>query len=503
MKFTWQPREHEAARDAEKISPGIARWSAIVISRAINSILTKAICIWPILYGKPSHMQRIETSIEKAVKFRSHGIFINETFELARQQARNALEKGITPFPVAVKDCFLTNEATTTCASQMLENYSPPVNATIVDRIVARGGCIIGKTNLDEFCMGTSSTLGHFGPVKSALSETTSDDWLIPGGSSGGSAVAVQTGIVDLALGSDTGGSTRNPAAFNGVFGLKPTYGVLSRSGLIPLVNSLDSPSIIATSAEKCWNFLEISKGIDEADSTSIDLPEAQAIKSVHKLKIGVPREYHNECLSENAWKHWNRSIRILKEKGASILQISLPTTKFSLACYSVIAASDVASNMARYDSVAYGNREEMNDSTYAMYATSRSKSLNTVVRKRILAGNYFLMKEYRELYLQKALKVRKVIENEIQHAFKTIDFIITPTASGPAPRYSELRDTLFTTEDDEDYFTQAANLAGVPSISIPISTNDEPLPIGLQIIASRLQDRRMCNFAHILSGII
>uniref|UniRef100_A0A1I7TPU5 Glutamyl-tRNA(Gln) amidotransferase subunit A, mitochondrial n=1 Tax=Caenorhabditis tropicalis TaxID=1561998 RepID=A0A1I7TPU5_9PELO len=448
-------------------------------------------------------MHRIERAIEKAVRHRSHGIFISETFELARQQARNAIEKGLTPFPVAVKDCFLTKDSSTTCASQMLENYMPPVNATIVDRIVARGGCVIGKTNLDEFCMGTSSALGHFGPVKSALTETSSEDWLIPGGSSGGSAVAVQTGIVDYSLGSDTGGSTRNPAAFNGVFGFKPTYGVLSRQGLIPLVNSLDAPSILANSAEKCWEFLELTKGIDNADSTSLELPEVPRRETIKGLRIGLPMEYHNECLSRDAWRHWNHAANVLKNEGASIRLINLPTTKFSLACYSVIAAVDIASNMARYDSVAYGHRSHRENSTYEMYASSRSDSLNDVVRRRIFAGNYFLMKQYRKLYLDKALKVRRIINNELRNSFKKVDILITPTASGTAPKYSELRGTLFSKEDDDDYFTQAANLAGIPSISVPAGKGEDGLPVGVQLIANSLNDRTLCDVAQILHRII
>ncbi|CCD72814.1 Glutamyl-tRNA(Gln) amidotransferase subunit A, mitochondrial [Caenorhabditis elegans] len=450
-------------------------------------------------------MHRIESSIEKAVKYRSHGIFITETFELARQQAKNALKNGLNPFPIAVKDCFLTNGTSTTCASQMLEKYTPPVNATIVERIVARGGCIIGKTNLDEFCMGTSSALGHFGPVKSDLTEPGgTEDWTIPGGSSGGSAVAVQTGIADFALGSDTGGSTRNPAAFNGIFGFKPTYGVLSRNGLIPLVNSLDAPSIFAKTAQKCWELLELSKGIDKNDSTSVELPEKAGISSLEGLKIGIPVEYHNECLTEDAWRHWNRVTGLLKSRGAAEIHVlNLPTTRFSLACYSVIAAADVASNMARYDSVAYGHRSSSDSSTYEMYASSRSEALNTIVRRRIFAGNYFLMKQYRQKYFERALKVRRIIHDELRQAFREVDLIVTPTASGTAPKYSELRDTLFSKEDNDDYFTQAANLAGIPSISVPVGVAEDGLPIGVQLMADKLQDRAVCDVAHILDGLI
>ncbi|KAL6739687.1 hypothetical protein Aduo_013113 [Ancylostoma duodenale] len=203
-------------------------------------------------------MQRIEAAIECAIKSRKYGALITETFDLARSQAQSAVKKGLTPFPVVVKDCFAVEGHTMTCASKMLENYVPPYTATVVQRLLDKGGCIIGKANMDEFCMGTSSVLGHFGPVKSALTEDVADDWLVPGGSSGGSAVAVQLGIAEIGIGSDTGGSSRNPAAFNGIFGLKPTYGLLSRHGLVPLVNSLDVPSILTKSASSCWRSLGI-----------------------------------------------------------------------------------------------------------------------------------------------------------------------------------------------------------------------------------------------------
>ncbi|CAI5448115.1 unnamed protein product [Caenorhabditis angaria] len=448
-------------------------------------------------------MQKIENAIERAIKFRANGIFVSETFDLARKQATKAIENGLKPFPIVVKDCFLTKDAPTTCASQMLANYIPPTTSTVVDRIVRKGGCIIGKTNMDEFCMGTSSQLGHFGPVKSNIRSEggIEEDWMIPGGSSGGSAVAVQTGIADVALGSDTGGSTRNPAAFNGIFGLKPTYGVLSRQGLIPLVNSLDAPSIFARSAEECWDFLDKTRGLDDNDSTSIDLPESENLDSLKNLRVGVPIEYHNEKLSENAWKIWNHAINVLKNEGAEIFEISLPHTKYSLSCYSVIAAADVASNMARYDSVAYGHRSSNNSSTHEMYAESRSESLNTVVRRRILAGNYFLMKKYRSKYYEKALKIRRLINDEIINSFNNLDVIITPTASGKPPKYSELRDTLYSKEDDDDYFTQAANLAGIPSISVPSTQNEnrENYPIAVQIMGNRLNDRLVCDVARMI----
>ncbi|KIH62675.1 glutamyl-tRNA(Gln) amidotransferase subunit A family protein [Ancylostoma duodenale] len=339
-------------------------------------------------------MQRIEAAIECAIKSRKYGALITETFDLARSQAQSAVKKGLTPFPVVVKDCFAVEGYAMTCASKMLENYVPPYTATVVQRLLDKGGCIVGKANMDEFCMGTSSVLGHFGPVKSALTEDVADDWLVPGGSSGGSAVAVQLGVAEIGIGSDTGGSSRNPAAFNGVFGLKPTYGVLSRHGLVPLVNSLDVPSILAKSATSCWKSLEMMAGIDKQDSTSTELPLSAGCSSLSGLRIGVPKEYHNEFLSNDAWEVWNRAANLLHRKGAKIVEVSLPYTKYSLVCYQVISAADIASNMARYDSIEYGHRSKNEKSTFDLYASSRSEAFNTVVKRRIMAGNYFLMRE-------------------------------------------------------------------------------------------------------------
>ncbi|KAJ1349650.1 hypothetical protein KIN20_005246 [Parelaphostrongylus tenuis] len=325
-------------------------------------------------------MQRIEAAIELAIKSRKYGALTTETFGLARSQAESALKNGTEPFPVVVKDCFA------------VANY--PMTSTIVQRLIDKGGCVIGKGNMDEFCMGTSSALGHFGPVKNGLTEDVESDWFIPGGSSGGPAVAVQLGIADVGLGSDTGGSSRNPAAFTGLFGLKPTYGVLSRYGLVPLVNSLDSPSILSKSAKSCWTYLENMLGRDEKDPTSVQLPSSRGLSSMKGLRIGIPKEYHNEFLSEDAWRVWNHAANVFQRGGATILPVTLPHTKYSLLCYQVLSAGDIASNMARYSSIGYGYRFPDESSTFGLYSATRSEALNAVVRHRIMAGNYFLMRE-------------------------------------------------------------------------------------------------------------
>ncbi|VDP45616.1 unnamed protein product [Heligmosomoides polygyrus] len=421
-------------------------------------------------------MQRIEAAIECAIRSRRYGALITETFELARHQAKATLERGLTPVPVVVKDCIL---------------------------VCTERGCIIGKANMDEFCMGTSSALGHFGPVKSGLTEDVETDWIVPGGSSGGSAVAVQLGMADIGLGSDTGGSTRNPAAFNGLFGLKPTYGVLSRHGLVPLVNSMDVPSIISRTAKECWEFLESMIGVDENDSTSVDLPSASATMSVKGLRIGIPKEYYNEYLSRDAWVVWNHAANVLDRLGASVVPVSLPHTKYSLLCYQVLSAADIASNMARYVGIGYGYRSKNEKSTFDLYATTRTEALNSVVKARIMAGNYFLMRENRQDFFDHALKVRRVIADEMYDVLKGVDLLLTPTATGAAPRFSDLHKGFYEREDHDDFYTQPANLAGVPAISVPCGSSSDKLPIGVQLMGNLLQDRLVCDVAQLLYDAI
>ncbi|CAJ0602630.1 unnamed protein product [Cylicocyclus nassatus] len=435
-------------------------------------------------------MQRIETAIECAIKSRRYGALITETFDLARVQAKSAMEKGLDPFPVVVKDCFAVEGYPMTCASKMLEKYVPPYTATVVQRLIDKGGCVIGKANMDEFCMGTSSVLGYFGPVKSGLTEDVEEDWLVPGGSSGGSAVAVQLGMADVGLGSDTGGSSRNPAAFNGLFGLKPTFGTLSRHGLVPLVNSLDVPSILAKSAKACWNFLDKMAGIDKNDATSVEAPPSEKCTTLSRLRIGVPKEYHNEFLSEDAYKVWNHAANLLKKQGAEVVQVSLPHTRYSLVCYQVLSAADIASNMSRYDSIEYGHRSGNEKSTFDLYASSRNEAFNVVVKRRIFAGNYFLMRENRREFFDKALRLRRKISREMHEALSSVDLLLTPTASGQAPLYSKLKEGFYKREDQDDFYTQPANLAGVPAISVPFGSSGKHLPIGVQLIGGLLKDR-------------
>ncbi|KHN75720.1 Glutamyl-tRNA(Gln) amidotransferase subunit A, mitochondrial [Toxocara canis] len=455
-------------------------------------------------------MERIEEAVSRAIQFRKYNALTTETFDLARSQARDAIQRNVKPFPVVIKDCFTVKGKRTTCASKMLANFIPSYTATVVSRLIQSGGCIIGKSNLDEFCMGTSSSQSYFGPVKNALSseETLDNDWLIPGGSSGGSAVAVQLNIADMGLGSDTGGSTRNPAAFTGTFGFKPSYGVLSRYGLIPLVNSLDCPSIVAKTAVECNRYFKAMSGRDNRDATSVDPPESCFMRSrmLEGITIGIPLEYHNQFLKRECWEAWNSAARALVKLGCKLKEISMPHTEYSIICYHVLAEADIASNMARYDGVAYGHRSKDTSSTHAMYAASRSESLNEVVRRRIFAGNYFLMKRHYDEYFMQALRVRRLIKQDFDRAFGELgcDALLTPVTCGVPPRFSEINQISgYERERIDDFYTQPANMAGVPAIAVPFAQTEKQLPVAVQIMADYLNDGLALDIAHALYRLI
>ncbi|VDN18379.1 unnamed protein product [Gongylonema pulchrum] len=450
-------------------------------------------------------MEIIEEAISRAVRYRKFNSLITETFELARAQAREALRLGKTPFPVVVKDCYMTKKVRTTCASRNLSSYTAPYTATIVDRLFLKvwrlpGGCLIGKANMDEFCMGTSSSKGYFGPVKNGLSneQCLESDWRSPGGSSGGCAVAVQLGISSISLGSDTGGSSRNPAAFTGIFGFKPSYGILSRHGLIPLVNSLDTPSILARTAEDCNTVLQVMSGRDPLDSTCINAPLSCFMQ--HRPLDGIV-EYYNDTLSHDCWDAWNEAAKVLVAQGCKLREVSMPWTSYSIICYHVLAEADITSNMARFDGVKYGHRSDCGKSTFAMYSATRSESLNEVVRRRIFAGNYFLMKRHCDEYFGQALRLRRLIKTDFDRAFRELkcDVLLTPVTSDVAPLFSELSDSSgYVRERADDFYTQPSNMAGVPAVSVPFTraAQRKDLPLAVQIIADYMNDGLVLDVA-------
>ncbi|XP_022605805.1 glutamyl-tRNA(Gln) amidotransferase subunit A, mitochondrial isoform X2 [Seriola dumerili] len=425
--------------------------------------------------------------------------YITVTEELALKQAlesetrllQGATKGPLDGIPFAVKDNFCTENIRTTCASRMLRDYTPPYNATVVQKLMDQGAVLVGKTNMDEFAMGSGSTDGAFGPVRNPWSyaapyrEQTGaepdSDWVVTGGSSGGSAAAVASLTSYLALGSDTGGSTRNPGALCGVVALKPTYGLLSRHGLIPLVNSMDVPGIMTRSVSDAAIVLELPEDFD-----------------VKNICIGIPKEYHAPGLSEETLAQWSLVADMFDRAGARVKQVSLPHTQYSIVCYHVLCHAEVASNMARFDGLEYGHRSEVNSSTEAMYASTRHEGFNDVVRGRILSGNYFLLKQNYQHYFVKAQRVRRLIADDFKHVFSSgVDMLLTPTTLTDAARYSDFKqEDNRTRSAQEDVFTQPVNMAGLPAVSVPTALSRRGLPIGLQLVGRAAQDRKMLSVA-------
>ncbi|XP_029316115.1 glutamyl-tRNA(Gln) amidotransferase subunit A, mitochondrial [Cottoperca gobio] len=470
--------------------------------------------------GKISPTELCRKCLNRIKKTQHLNAYITVTEELALKQAQEAetrllqgAPKGpLDGIPIAVKDNFCTENIKTTCASRMLKDYTPPYNATVVQKLFDQGAVLMGKVNMDEFAMGSGSTDGAFGPVRNPWSyaapyrEQTGaapdSDWVITGGSSGGSAAAVASLTSYLALGSDTGGSSRNPGALCGVVALKPTYGLLSRHGLIPLVNSMDVPGIMTRSVSDAAIVLGILQGLDIRDSTTIPAPssltELPEYFDVKNICVGIPKEYHAPGLSEENLAQWSRVADMFERAGAQVKQVSLPHTQYSIVCYHVLCHAEVASNMARFDGLEYGHRSEVDISTEAMYASSRHEGFNDVVRGRILSGNYFLLKQNYEHYFVKAQKVRRLIADDFKRVFSSgVDVLLTPTTLTDAACYSD-----FTQEDNrtrstqEDVFTQPVNMAGLPAVSVPTALSRRGLPIGLQLIGPTLQDQKLLSVA-------
>uniref|UniRef100_A0A8D0D6A9 Glutamyl-tRNA(Gln) amidotransferase subunit A, mitochondrial n=1 Tax=Sander lucioperca TaxID=283035 RepID=A0A8D0D6A9_SANLU len=472
------------------------------------------------LLGRISPTELCRKCLNRIKKTQHLNAYISVTEELALKQAQEAesrllqgAPKGpLDGIPFAVKDNFCTENIKTTCASRMLKDYTPPYNATVVQKLFDQGAVLMGKTNMDEFAMGAGSTDGAIGPVRNPWSyaapyrEQTGaapdSDWVITGGSSGGSAAAVASLTGYLALGSDTGGSTRNPGALCGVVALKPTYGLLSRHGLIPLVNSMDVPGIMTRSVSDTAIVLGILQGLDIRDSTTVPAPssltELPEYFDVKNICVGIPKEYHAPGLSEETLTQWSRVADMFERAGARVKQVALPHTQYSILCYHVLCNAEVASNMARFDGLEYGHRSEVNSSTEAMYALSRHEGFNDVVRGRILSGNYFLLKQNYQRYFVKAQKVRRLIADDFKHVFSLgVDVLLTPTTLTDAARYSDfIQEDNQTRSAQEDVFTQPVNLAGLPAVSVPTALSRRGLPIGLQLIGPAFQDQKLLSVA-------
>jgi aspartyl-tRNA(Asn)/glutamyl-tRNA(Gln) amidotransferase subunit A len=396
--------------------------------------------------------------------------------------------------PLVHKDIFCTQGVRTSCGSRMLDNFVAPYDATAVVRLDAAGAVTLGKANMDEFAMGSSNETSFYGPVKNPWDETR-----VPGGSSGGSAALVAAGLAPAATGTDTGGSIRQPAALCGVTGFKPTYGRVSRYGMIAFASSLDQGGCFARSAEDCALLLQAMAGFDERDSTSVDRPvpgyAADLAGDIEGLRIGLPREYFAEGLEAGTRAAVEAAVKELEGLGAEIVEIGLPNTELAVPTYYVLAPAEASSNLARYDGVRYGYRCENPGNLEDLYLRSRGEGFGREVQRRIMIGAYVLSAGYYDAYYLKAQRTRRLIADDFRAAFEKVDVIAGPTTQAPAFALGEK------TGDPvamylNDIYTIPANLAGLPGISVPAGLVDG-LPVGLQLLAPWFEEQRLLNTAH------
>ena len=397
--------------------------------------------------------------------------------------------------PIAVKDVFTTKDVRTTAASKILENFIAPYDATVVAKLETAGAIILGKTNCDEFAMGSSNENSGFGPVRNPR-----DPSCVPGGSSGGSAAAVAAGTAVASIGSDTGGSIRQPAAFCGVVGLMPTYGRVSRYGLIAFASSLDHPGPFAKTVNDAAILLEVLAGRDPCDSTTADVPVPSYVEQVGRpiigLKIGVPAEYFGEGLDAEVRASVENGIQELAKAGAEIVPISLPHSAYAIPTYYVVATAEASSNLARYDGVRYGLRAD-GKTLVEMYRRTRDAGFGAEVKRRIMLGTYVLSAGYYDAYYLKAQRVRSLLARDFDEAFAKVDVVVTPTAPTPAFKLGEKADDPLAMYL-ADIFTVTADLVGIPGISIPCGSSKEGLPIGMQILGKHFDEGTVLRVAHV-----
>jgi len=409
--------------------------------------------------------------------------------------------KDLMGIPVAVKDNICTRNITTTCASRILENYIPVYNASVIERLESFSYILVGKANMDEFAMGSSNENSYFGPVRNPWDITR-----VPGGSSGGPAACVASGEAVCALGSDTGGSIRQPASLCGVVGFKPTYGLVSRYGLVAFASSLDQIGPITRDVKDCATVLNIICGYDENDSTSINtkVPDYKSflVPDIKDLKIGVPRELMVEGIDREVREKIFSVIKMAEDMGAKVEEISIPSLKHALSVYYIIAPSEASSNLARFDGVRYGYRNIEAKTLREMYRKSRAEGFGDEVKRRIMIGTYCLSAGYYDAYYEKAQRVRTLIINDFKKAFDRFDVLLSPTSPTTAFKIGEKVDDPLTMYLS-DICTIPVNLAGLPAVSIPAGLSSDKLPIGVQIIGNILREDNVLKAAYSLEKAI
>ena len=428
--------------------------------------------------------------------------FVTETADKALEMAAASdarlakAEAGLLEgLPLGIKDLFCTKAVQTTACSAILKGFVPEYESHVTDQLWQAGGVLMGKLNCDEFAMGSSNETSYFGNVINPLKDN-----VVPGGSSGGSAAAVCANLTPATIGTDTGGSIRQPASFTGTVGLKPTYGLCSRWGIVAFASSLDQAGPMTKNVSDCALMLEAMVGFDPKDSTSINKKKENYSKNLSKdikgLKIGIPKEYRVDGMPSQIEELWDKGKKILKEEGAEIIDISLPHTEYALPTYYIVAPAEASSNLARYDGVKYGFRSSKGTNLIEMYENTRSEGFGDEVKRRILIGTYVLSSGYYDAYYLKAQKVRQLIKRDFDQSFKNVDAILTPSTPSSAFQIGEKKDDPISMYLN-DVFTVPVNLAGVPAISIPAGLDKNKLPLGLQLIGKPLAEQTLLNIAY------
>jgi aspartyl-tRNA(Asn)/glutamyl-tRNA(Gln) amidotransferase subunit A len=448
--------------------------------------------------GETTARAAVESSLDAAEKLNeSLNAFLEIDRNGAPKRADDNNSGALAGIPVAVKDNLCVQGMQTSCGSRILGDYHPPYNATVIERLQNAGAVIIGKTNCDEFAMGSSNENSAFGPVKNPW-----DTSRVPGGSSGGSAAAVAAGIVPVALGSDTGGSVRQPASLCGVFGLKPTYGRNSRYGLVAFASSLDQVGIFARSAKDVARVLGIIAGRDHHDATTADVPvpdyaaQLTGDSDLKGARMGLPRSLFGEGLDAEVRTTVEAAVDVYRDLGAEIVDVELPNAQYSIAVYYIIATAEASSNLARFDGVRYGFRAEDAPELRQMYRKTREEGFGAEVKRRIMLGTYVLSAGYYDAYYGKAQQVRSLIKQDFRRAFESCDAIITPTSPTPAFLLGEKVDNPLAMYLN-DIYTVTANLAGIPGLNVPCGLSSARLPIGFQLLGAYWSEPTLFKLAH------
>ncbi len=448
---------------------------------------------------KISSNEAAKSFVDRAEKSKKINVYVTENFENCLKLSKEFDDKPnfdlkLPGIPIAVKDLFCTNEVRTTAGSNILNNFVPTYESTVTQNIWNEGGILLGKLNCDEFAMGSSNETSYFGNVQNPIAED-----LVPGGSSGGSSAALAANLTPVTIGTDTGGSIRQPASFTGTVGLKPTYGSCSRYGIVAFASSLDQAGPMSKDVKDSSILLEVISSFDKKDSTSIDFKRnnysSELTRNIKGLKIGIPKEYRVDGMPDEIEKLWKKGIEYAKDCGAEIVDISLPHTSYALPTYYIVAPAEASSNLARYDGVKYGLRSS-GKNLIDMYEKTRSEGFGEEVKRRVMIGTYVLSSGYYDAYYLKAQKVRQLIKQDFDQAYNKVDAILTPSTPSSAFKIGEKSNDPVSMYLN-DIFTVPVNLAGLPGISIPAGVDKNNYPLGLQIIGKPFDEQTVLNIAY------